>query len=177
MADLLRSLWLETKNSLPLLGVRDVLSTTRERPREMCVDFIINYDYCSHELLCFWMHAESPIATAWYFHYSFLFKAANNEIKTSWGNRRKEKRKKSSGSRNKISAKSDTEKVFLPWKRWSTYQTVFQIYHTQIHDAHKNIKISSIEFYIFHRFSESFLFLPCFMTFALLESRLEIAKK
>ena len=44
-----------------------------ERPREMCVDFIINYDYCSHELLCFWMHAESPIATAWYFHYSFFF--------------------------------------------------------------------------------------------------------
>lgn len=88
------------------------------RGRTMWADSIVNYDYCSYELLCFWMHAESPIATAWYFHYSFLFGTANNEMKTGWD---KTRRKKVIGiSKQNISendAQKDTKKLFAP--RWN----------------------------------------------------------
>lgn len=42
--------------------------------------------------------------------------------------------------------------------RWSTYQTLFQIYHTQIlYEAHNNLKVSSIDFYIFSLALDDFL--------------------
>lgn len=77
------------------------------------------------------------------------------------------RRKRAIGiSKRNISA----EKVAKSWAAAAaaagTYQTVFQIYHTQIHGAHKNIKISSIEFYIFSSLSRFYGFfaqdlLPC----------------
>lgn len=83
--------------------------------------------------------------------YSFsflLFQVANNETKT----RRQYRENEPSGSQNKVSASVKSAKFFSSaMKRWSTYQTEFQIYHTQIHDAHKKYKnrIFAIEFYIF----------------------------
>lgn len=120
--------------------------TTKER--DMCADFIINYDYCSYELLCFWMQAESPIATAWYFHYSFLFEPLIMKWKQTESRR---KRVIGISKRNISEPTSKKRQKYLCFtmKPRGTYQTVFQIYHTQIHDAHKNIKVPSIEFYIF----------------------------
>lgn len=67
----------------------------------------------------------------------------------------KNKKKVIGISKLKTTRRKTQKSLRSAMKWWGTYQTVFQIYHTQIHDAHKNIKIPSIEFYIF-RFPLSF---------------------
>lgn len=111
---------------------------------------LINYDYCSNELLWLRMHAESSIASAWYFHYSFFvfISCVLGRAHADWANNEMDTRKRPGKRRVWVRPAAEKKQrsnfrlssVSVAMKWWSTYQTVFQIYHTQIHDAHKNIK-------------------------------------
>jgi hypothetical protein len=167
----LKPKWLEAHLMCAFGAFSSVLSTTR--PCDVCRShhkLWLLFTWIMLLLNAHWIPDSVPLIFSLKFSFfipslarqfsSFFFvEPTNNEMKTqSWDKDSEE----SSGSRlgwiKKPARNEETKKRAqqtdfcraMP-SEWSTYQkTVFQIYHTQIHErAHKNIKISSIEFYIF----------------------------